>query len=339
MLTIRPLYRAFVISVLFCSLAHAQEQPPMKVPPRVPVAGNNLIRPPFTPVYPPDLQPAFRNLSYANKSSSQVLDLFIPVGNGPFPLVINIHGGGFMMGSKEMLDPPVARALLKSGVAVASLNYRLSGEARFPAAVQDVKAAVRYLRANARRFQIDGKRFLAFGQSAGGNLASMLGTSSHVREFDDPALGNMDQSSSVMGVIDWFGPTDFLQMNMQAKLQGCDKSSQSHGSVGSPESRYLGCEPSKCPELAARANPITYIDRRTPPFLLQKGTRDCVVPVGQSRLLYDKLKAANVPVFFDLLPNAGHGDRGGKPAFLAPENIQRVVGFILATLKVSTQNH
>ena len=167
----------------------------------------------------------------------------------------------------------------------------------------------------------------------------MLGTSAHVREFDDPALGNMEQSSSVMGVIDWFGPTDFLKMDMQAKLQGCDKSSQSHGRVESPESKYLGCEPYKCPELAARANPIRYIGRETPPFLLQKGARDCVVPVGQSRLLYDKLKAANVSVSFDLLPNTGHGDRrGGKPVFLAQENIKRVVDFVLATLKVTTQD-
>ena len=104
MLVNRSFYRVFVINLLFCAFAHAQEQPSTKVSPRVPSAGKTGIRPPFTPVYPPDIQPAFRNLPYANKSSSQVLDLFIPAGSGPFPLVINIHGGGFMMGSKEMLD-------------------------------------------------------------------------------------------------------------------------------------------------------------------------------------------------------------------------------------------
>lgn len=325
--------QAIPVLVALGTLACAREQFPAKPPAHTPPPGQARIPPSGTAAYPPELQPTFADLAYANASSAQILDLFVPEGEGPFPLVINIHGGAFRGGSKEMLNPAIARALLDAGIAVASLNYRLSGEARFPAAVNDVKAAVRYLRANAPRFRIDSQRFLAFGQSAGGTLASMLGTSAQASEFDDPAFGNVEQPSSVAGVIDWFGPTDFLRMDAQARQQDCDEKSQTHGRAGSPESDYLGCEPATCPELAARANPITYITPQAPPFLLQKGARDCVVPVGQSTLLYEKLKAAHVPVTFDLLPNAGHGVRGEGAAFVAPDNIRRILDFVRATLK------
>ena len=98
--------------------------------------------------YPEDLKPTHANVAYATLSPRQVVDIFLPPGEGPFPVLLNIHGGAFRMGSKEMLDAPVARKFLAAGIAVASVNYRLSGEALFPAAVRDVKAAVRFLRAN-----------------------------------------------------------------------------------------------------------------------------------------------------------------------------------------------
>ena len=277
--------------------------------------------------YPPDLKPAFADEVYAPVSASQKLDIFLPAGDGPFPLVLNIHGGAFKFGSKEMLDAPLARAFLDAGIAVASVNYRLSGEAPFPAAVQDVKAAVRFLRANAARFKLDG-RIIAFGQSAGGNLASLLGTSAGEPLFENPALGNPGTSSNVQGVIDWFGPTDFLQMDAQAAAQGCPKSAQEHSAPDSPESRYLGAPVAQVPKLARQANPITYITPDDPPFLVQKGSADCMVPVGQSQLLVEALKSAGVPVEFDLIKGAGHGDMGSsEPHFLSQQNITRVVQF------------
>jgi acetyl esterase/lipase len=280
------------------------------------------------------LKPSHGDLAYAPLSKAQVLDLYLPAGEGHFPLVINIHGGAFMLGGKEMLDGAVARAFLDAGFAVASVDYRLSGEAKFPAAVQDVKAAVRFLRANAGKYRLDGGRFLAFGQSAGGNLASLLGTSGGEAMFEDAALGNAGVSSRVQAVIDWFGPTDFAKMDEQAREQGCLESAQRHGEFHSPESRYLGAPLAEVPELVRRANPASYASEDDPPFLLQKGERDCMVPVGQSRLLHDALKAAGVAAELEIILGAGHGDMGSSvPRFLAEENVARLVAFAKAALK------
>ncbi len=293
-----------------------------------------LAQPNGKPAYPADLQPTKAHLAYAADSPAQTLDLFLPAGDGPFPLVINIHGGGFRMGSKAMLDPAVARAWLQSGVAVASIDYRLSGEALFPAAVQDAKAAVRFLRARATAFRLDAGRFMAFGQSAGGNLASLLGVTGDSPVFDHAGMGDAQVSSRVQGVIDWFGPTDFAQMDAQARAQGCPASAQTHASAGSPESAYLGAPLAQVPERVRLANPITHVTAAAPPFLLQKGGQDCSVPVGQSQLLYQALKAAGVPVTYELLPEGGHGDRPGAAAvFSSPANVQRLVQFVQATLR------
>lgn len=290
---------------------------------------------PKSAAYPKGFVPTYANLPYANISKAQVLDLFLPNGAGPFPLVMNIHGGAFRMGSKEMLDVAIAQSLLAQGIAVASINYRLSGEALFPAAVQDAKAAVRFLRANAVKYRLDPDRFIVFGQSAGGNLASMLGTSGGAADFDDAKLRNTGVSSRVQGVIDWFGPTDFLRLDDQARAQGCPAD---HGDADSPESMYLGKPIGEVPELAKRANPITHINKTAPPFLIQKGDKDCLVPFAQSQLLYDALKSAGIPATFETMHGAGHGDMGSsKPIFLSKDNIARVVEFVKGTLKVSAR--
>lgn len=285
--------------------------------------------PPGPARYPADLQPTHADVRYAPLSAQQTLDVFLPSGAGPFPVVVNIHGGAFRMGSKEMLDAPVARALLAQGFAVVSINYRLSGEARFPAAMEDVKAAIRFVRAQAPKWRLDARHVLAFGQSAGGNLASLAGTSGALGLWDNPALGHSDQSSAVQGVIDWFGPTDFSQMDAQAKAQGCAARDQTHSLADSPESAYLGAVLAEVPQRVQQANPITHIGPHTPPFLLVKGDKDCVVPVGQSVLLYEALRAAGRDAQLVMLANAGHGDFGfgAAGAFSSSENVQRVVAF------------
>jgi acetyl esterase/lipase len=276
--------------------------------------------------YPADLQPTWAEVAYAPTSPRQRLDLFVPDGAGPFPLVINIHGGGFRMGSKEMLDAPLAKALLAQGVAVASVNYRLSDEATFPAAVHDVTAAVRFLRANANQYRLNPLRFVAFGQSAGGNLASMLGTTGHTQQFQDPALGHGGVSAAVQGVIDWFGPADFLSLDDHATAQGCPAD---HHLPDSPESRYLGSPLPQAAERARQASPLHHITPQAPPFLLQKGDQDCLIPLAQSVNFHRALRAAGVAAELDILPGGGHGDRPGGPTrFLAPSNIERVVTFV-----------
>ncbi|MFM7376515.1 MAG: alpha/beta hydrolase fold domain-containing protein, partial [Erythrobacter sp.] len=209
--------------------------------------------------------PDYADVAYAPLSARQTFDLYLPEGEGPFPLVIHIHGGGFRMGDKGMLPRNIRKVLLARGIAVATINYRLSGEARFPAAIEDAKAAVRFLRANAARYRIDPERFVAFGQSAGANLASLIGTTGNTQVFDNPALGNPGVSSRVNAVIDWFGPNDFLQMDPQARAQGCPPE---HDAADSFESQYLGAPVRSVPDKAKAANPITYIDAADPPFLL-----------------------------------------------------------------------
>jgi len=276
------------------------------------------------------------DIAYASASATQTLDLYIPEGAGPFPVVVNIHPGGFFTGDKGMVPGTPGKVLLNAGYAIASINYRLSSEAKFPAAVQDAKAAVRFLRANAAKYNLDPDKIAAFGQSAGGNLASMLGTSGDVAEFDDPSLGNAGISSRVQAVIDWFGPNDFSVMDAQAKAQGCAASDQAHSAADSPESQYLGAAVPTVPELVKKANPMTYITRDDPPFLVQKGDQDCTIAIENTKMLADALSAAGLDVHYDLLKGVGHGDGFGSttPVFESEGNSQALVDFLNAKLGV-----
>lgn len=274
------------------------------------------------------LTPAYKDVAYVDSAGTQKLDLYVPSGEGPFPVVVNIHGGGFKLGDKSMVDQALGKRLLDAGYAIASIDYRLSGEAQFPAAVLDAKAAIRFLRANAAQYKLNPAKIAAFGQSAGGNLASMLGTSGDVAEFDDPSLGNASVSSRVQAVINWFGPTDFGQMDAQAKAQGCSASDQKHNDAASFESVYLGAAITSVPELVQKANPITYISSDDPPFLIQKGDQDCTVPVENTKILADALTVAGLDVQYDLLVGAGHGDGWFTTVFQSEDNIQTVLDFL-----------
>jgi acetyl esterase/lipase len=271
--------------------------------------------------------PVAQDVAYATASETQKLDLYLPEGDGPFPVVISVHGGGFMMGDKaDAMGTTGFDQLLAEGYAVAAVNYRLSGEAEFPAAIDDVKAATRWLRANAAEYNLDTDNFGAWGASAGGNLVALLGTSCGAADIEGADLGNADQSSCVQAVVDWFGPTDFLQMDAQFAGTSCP---QTHDAADSPESQYLGAPVQDVPELAAQANPITYVTAEAPPFLIQHGTADCNVPPQQSQLLYDALTAAGVDATLNLLDGAGHG--GAE--FSDAANMQLVVDFLNTNLK------
>lgn len=243
-------------------------------------------------------------------SAAQTLDLHLPRRTGtPVPLVIDIHGGAFVEGGKSE-DRGRIDALVSHGYAVASLNYRLSDEAPFPAGVKDVKAAVRWLRAASARYGIDPGAFAAWGDSAGGYFATMLGTTGRQRTtFDDPALGNAGVSSAVQAVVAFYAPVDFATMDAQAADPGgCSQGPQVHDEAGSPESRWLGAALPSVPAKVKAASPITYLKTAPtpPPFFLAHGTQDCNVPHGQSLQLVKALKAKKVPQSLTLL-DAGHG--------------------------------
>jgi len=252
------------------------------------------------------------DVRYAPLSPAQALDLLVPAGPGPFPLIVKIHGGAFMAGDKSSeLDD--AEVLNRRGYAVASLNYRLSGEARFPAAVQDVKAAVRFLRAHAAEYRLDPDRFAAWGESAGANLAAMLGvTGSTTTLLDDAGLGSADVSSEVQAVVGWYGPYDFTTMDADfasGRPAACPDV-QVHDAADSPESLYLGAPLPTVPELAAAAGPARYLAAATwlPPFLLAAGDSDCLVPHQQSSALHRALLAVGAASSCTLLPGAVHAD-------------------------------
>lgn len=239
-----------------------------------------------------------RDLAYVKgRHERQKLDLYLPKDGTNLPLIINIHGGAFKAGSKENGVP---LEYLKLGYAVASINYRLSQHALFPAQIEDCKAAVRWLRAHASEYKLDPARFAAWGSSAGGHLAAMLGTTGDARPFE---VGpNLNQSSRVQAVVDYFGPTDFLQMDAHRAPGG-----MSHDPAGSPESELIGGAIQENKDKAAIVNPITYVTSHAPPFLIWHGDADPLVPHHQSELLAEALRKAGVPVTFYTVKGGGHG--------------------------------
>ncbi len=267
----------------------------------------------------------FTDLPYASISRAQKLDIYLPEGKtGPFPVIVSIHGGAFMMGDKR--DGQVKPMLegIKRGYAVVSVNYRMSGEALFPANIIDVKAAIRWIRANAEKYQLNPDKIAVWGGSAGGNLASLAGTSGGVMDFEDFSLGNEEFSSRVQAVVDWFGPVNFLKMDEQLRDSG--NGTPDHSAADSPESKVLGAKITEIPETVKKANPETYITTDDPPFFIEHGTKDGTVPTQQSNEFYAKLLKVlgNDKVTLTLLPGAGHGG----PQFEDPKNLDLVFKFL-----------
>ena len=241
----------------------------------------------------------------------------------PLPLIVWIHGGAWKGGNKEN---PRAHPLLSRGYAIASVQYRLSREAIFPAQIHDCKAAIRWLRANASTYNFDPNRIGAWGGSAGGHLVALLGTTGDTGDLEGD-LGITDVSSRVQAVCDWFGPTDFLRMNdVPGKID--------HDAPDSPESKLVGAAIQDHPERVDRANPITYISPEDPPFLILHGSQDFTVLKNQSELLHTALQRAGVSSNLILIDDQGHGFRSSKRN---PEDVLRhVEAFFDRELKQKT---
>ncbi len=242
----------------------------------------------------------------------QRLDLYFPPGNGSArPLVAWIHGGAWQGGSKD--DCP-AQALVARGYVVASIGYRLSQHAIYPAQIEDCKAAVRWLRAHASEYEIDPQRIGVWGASAGGHLAALLGTTGDIHDFD---VGeNLSQPSKVQCVIDWFGPTDFQHYGDMSKAPKQDPNG--------PFSRLIGGLPADKPDQVKRSSPVNYVQSDAAPFLIMQGDKDTIVPAQQSEILDAALRQAGVESTLKILPGAGHGG----PGFSSPENVQAMTDFL-----------
>ncbi|MEK6886047.1 MAG: alpha/beta hydrolase [Nanoarchaeota archaeon] len=238
-----------------------------------------------------------KDIAYGSDSSAQKLDLYLPKGvSGKIPVIIEIHGGGFSAGDKY----PSTRAEFfnTKGYAVAAINYRLSGEAIFPAAAYDVKSAVRWLRANADKYNLDAANFGAIGGSAGGYFSAFLGTTGDIKDFD--VGDNLEYSSVVQAVVDQFGPVNFSSLAQDRVDKGYDPSRV--------ETTYLGCNItlSSC-ENRFTASPINYVSSNDASFSIIHGAIDDQIPIKQSQDFYNALQSAGVDSQFTTVPNAGHG--------------------------------
>jgi acetyl esterase/lipase len=223
------------------------------------------------------------------------LDLYAPIGD-PAPVILFVHGGGWRMGTRKVFVPTLRdwrpspfHRLVAAGFAVASIDYRLSAEAVFPAQLDDVKAAVRWLRLRAGELGVDATRIVAWGESAGGHLAALLGLA-------------RDPSSAVAGVVDWYGAADLTTLAAQAPPNAIARSD----APDSRESQLIGAPLGEALELARRASPVTYVHPDAPPFHIAHGDADRFVPAAQSRQLAAELRGAGVPVEFEEVPGADH---------------------------------
>lgn len=257
--------------------------------------------------YPTDFK-VFKNLAYVpGGHERQKLDIYVPnEGSGPFPLIVWIHGGAWKQGSK---DGCVPLPWIQKGYVVASIDYRLSQDAKFPAQIEDCKTAVRWLRAHATQYHIDRDRVIAWGDSAGGHLAALLGTAGDAAEWEP---GPPAESSRVQGVIDWYGRADLTRVCM-------DPAMTEH-----PVAQLIGGSGNRALETARKASPITYVSKDDPPFLIMHGDTDNTVPFRQSEAFAAALKEAGVPVTLVVLNGVGHGGQ----EFLKPDKVRIIDAFL-----------
>jgi acetyl esterase/lipase len=295
--------------------------PQPRHPPRLRIAATSVRKDTFpqAPVRFAGGIEAFGHVEYANYVGYRplLLDLYLHADRTRArvrPLVVWIHGGGWNRGDSRQSGafedwPGVLARLGRRGYVVASVDYRLTGEAKFPAQVQDVNAAVRFLRSRARDFGIDAGRVYLWGGSAGGHLAALAAVSCGVPAFDPPpSTGRLPgsqartarplaQSDCVQGAALWYGVFDLATHAHEP------------GTALAPDhlTALLGCDPSKCPDLARKASPITYASREAPPLLLIAGTADEEVAYHQSEAMTAAVKAASGSAELLLIPGSGHG--------------------------------
>lgn len=267
----------------------------------------------------------YTDVAYETTSNPQKLDIYLPnEGKGPFPVIVSIHGGGFAMGGKVGPELQYALEGLKRGYAVVSVDYRLSGTAQFPAQIKDIKAAIRFIKANASEYNLDSTKIATWGSSAGANLAALSGTSAGVADLEDLTLGNSSQSSDVQAVIDWYGPINFLTMDDEFKASGI--AGQVHNTADSFESKYMGALITSIPDQVQKSNPTTYITKNDPAFFIQHGDADANVPCQQSKDFAAKLSEVlgSDKVTFEIIQGAKHLD----DKFTTAANMTKVFDFL-----------
>lgn len=269
-----------------------------------------------------------KDIAYvAGGDASQKLDLYLPEqkADKPLPLIVWVHGGGWRGGSKSGCP---AAGMVERGYVAASVEYRFSDKALFPAQIQDCQAAIRWLRANSGKYNIDPDHIGVWGASAGGHLVALLGTSGGKKAFA-PVGGNEDQSDRVQAVCDVYGPADFNTVMQQAEEDRNVKNIFKFNTPSDPYSSLIGVHLGSDRQKGDSVSPVHYVSGDNPPFLILHGTKDALVPLAQSEELVGALKAKNVPVLLQRFPGGGHGG----PAFGKPSVHKLVQSFFDKNLK------
>lgn len=270
----------------------------------------------------PPANTTLRDVTYCNADGVDLkMDLYFPAGGaGARPVVLWVHGGGWTQGDKASI--PFGRPqLVAAGFVVAAVNYRLAPQYKWPAQIEDVKCAVRYLRAEAGRYGIDPQHIGAWGGSAGGHLVSLLGLAGPEAGFEGHG-GYADQSSAVQAVVDMYGPSDLTHYGLS--VRGREVIGNVFGSV-----------PTQAAEALRRASPVTYVSGNAPPFLILHGTADTTVAPAQSQELYDRLHAAGADATLVWVQHGGHGfvPVGGRPQPGILAISRDIVSFFQRTLR------
>jgi acetyl esterase/lipase len=259
----------------------------------------------------PDGTTVEKDLAYG-KHERNKLDIAVPKGDGPFPLLVWIHGGGWEAGDKANFGAFANQ--IARGYAVATINYRYSKQAVFPAQILDAKAAVRFLRANAKKYKFDTSHVGVGGASAGGHISALLGTTANVKELEGEDAKPDD--TRVQAVFDLFGPTDLAKLSPAVAKDN-------------PVTRLLGGTTGALKDLAASGTPQTHVTKDDAPFLILHGDKDTLVPLGQSESLHAALKKEGVESELVVVKGAGHGGAG----FASKENADKINAFLDKHLK------
>lgn len=288
--------------------------------------------PPDPEAYTACIKRKWLDIPYAGLLEREKLDIYLPEpGDGPFPVIVWLHGGAWVWGYKNDQQLNTVLEGLRYGYAVISAGYSLSNEAEFPTQVREVKAAIRWIKANGVKYSLDTEKIALFGASAGGHLAALAGTSAEIADLEDLSMGNPQYSSKVQAVAVWCAPVDFLSLDDQFRDAGIQDPLE-HNTEDSFVSLYMGDRIANIKEKVEAANAMLYITADTPPFYIQHGLEDSQVPVQQSINLSDKLKkiAGSDKVRLELLKGVGHH---GCPEFETKEHITKLLSFLDKHLK------
>lgn len=272
----------------------------------------------------------FFDVQYSQVSDTCKMDIFLPEGKGPFPVIVSIHGGAFKKCDKR--DEEMILDMLhglKKGYAVVGVNYRLSGESQFPEPVKDIKHALAFIKSNANTYNLNPEKIVTWGGSAGGYFSLMSGMIDQATLFDDEFSKNID--TKIQGVVAWFPPVNFSNMDKQLKESNLLRKEKDHSADDSPESLFLGEPISLNSKKLSDSNPETYIHKDMCPMFIQHGRVDRIVPYQQSLEFVDKAKSICKPdhIHYEIIENADHGD----PLFSTEDNLKKVFEFINSIFK------